>query len=78
MPKYVQGEEKKYFPMMIAALIAGAIVIAGFIYSLVKNADKTKIGSSKVNVMELSPGGKTAMPKTAPYVAPPTTPPPAK
>lgn len=69
---------KKYFSAVIAALIVGALVIAGFIYSTIKTGDETEIGGSKSGVVKLSPGVGVPTPKSAPSVVPPTTPPPSK
>ena len=44
MPQYKKGDEKKFFPTVIAALIVAAVAIASFIYSVVKNNDDSKIG----------------------------------
>jgi|GEM_PF-2486798 len=80
MPQYSKGDEKKYFPTVIAALIIAAIAISGFIYSMVKGQDDAKIGQpfdEKPGIVKLSPGSNTPTPKTAPSVPSPTTPPPS-
>lgn len=76
MPEYVKGEEKKYFPAVIAALIIGAIAIASLIFSLIKAGDNSEkdlgIGDG---VVKLNPDANLATPNSAPNVAPPTNPP---
>lgn len=79
MPEYKKGDEKKYFPSIIAALIVAAIAIASFIYSFVKNGDDSKIGQpleKNSPVIKLNPGADLQTPTTAPSVPSPTTPPP--
>ncbi|MCX6734421.1 MAG: hypothetical protein NTZ25_00750 [Candidatus Peregrinibacteria bacterium] len=79
MPEYKKGDEKKFFPTAIAALIVAAIAIASFIYSVVKTGDNAKVTQPSNNspVMKLNPGAGVQTPTTAPSVPSPTTPPPA-
>lgn len=80
MPQYSKGDEKKYFPTVIAALIVAAIAIASLIYSSIKNSDDAKIDEPLDNgsaVMKLSPGSNVQTPKSVPNVPAPTTPPPS-
>lgn len=76
MPEYVKGEEKKYFPAVIAALIIGAIAIASLIFSLIKVGDNSdnELGIGD-GVVKLNPDASLATPNSAPNVAPPTSPP---
>ncbi len=79
MPQYKKGDEKKFFPTVIAALIVAAVAIASFIYSVVKNGDDSKIGQPLDNdssIIKLNPGSDLQTPTTAPSVPTPTTPPP--
>lgn len=79
MPQYKRGDEKKFFPTIIAALIVAAVAISGFIYSFIKNGDDSKIGQpleKNSPVIELNPGAGVQTPKSAPSVTSPTTPPP--
>lgn len=78
MPEYVKGEERRYFPAVIAALIIGAIAIASLIFSLINAGDNSEqdlgIGD---DVVKLNPDASLATPNSAPNVAPPTSPPPS-
>ena len=80
MPQYQKGDEKKYFPTVIAAVIVAAIAIAAFIFSLVKTSDTAQLNQpagSASNVVKLNPGADLQTPKSAPAVTAPTTPPPS-
>lgn len=81
MPKYVKGEEKKYFPGIVAALVILASAIGFFIYSIVtgpvdKNLEKALIEEDEV--VKLNPGAGLAVPTSEPNIDQPTTPPPGK
>lgn len=81
MPKYVKGEENKYFPGIVAALVILASAIGFFIYSLVTGpADKNleKVLVEDEGVVKLNPGSGLAVPTSEPNIEQPTTPPPGK
>ena len=80
MPQYSNGDEKKYFPTVIAALIVAAIAIASFIYSFIKGGDTADLSQPAGNgtsVVKLNPGSTVPTPKSAPSVTSPTIPAPA-
>ncbi len=78
MPEYVKGEERKYFPAVIAALIVGAIAVASLIFSFIKAGDNSVadlgIGDGAI---KLSPGDGLPTPNSAPNITAPTAPPPS-
>ena len=78
MPTYRKGDEKKYFPFIIGALLALSAAVGYFIYSLVY----TTPGDLNPVVVEerdgttfVNPGG-AEVPTYAPNIEPPVTPPP--
>ncbi|MBD3331124.1 hypothetical protein GF354_06420 [Candidatus Peregrinibacteria bacterium] len=79
---YNEGDENKYFPMMLASLIAIAIAVSAFIYSVVRTEPgdvpyddiegvsvEMEDGNAYVNPTEIGPSG----PPSVPF---PTAPPP--
>ncbi len=79
MPQYKKGDENKFFPTVIAALVVAAVAIASLIYSIVKNSDDSKLGKPFENdssIMELNPNMNLQTPQSTPSVVAPTTPPP--
>lgn len=81
MPTYNKGDEKKYFPMVIAALIVLAVAIAGFVFSLVSKSpqeiDGVIIEESEDGTIMVSPGPGLATPEGPPNLPMPTSPPPS-
>lgn len=83
MPKYIKGEEKKYFPTVIAILIILATAIGFFIYSIVtgpidKSLKEVLVDDDGIINIQLNPGPDLAQPKIEPNIEQPTTPPPGK
>ncbi len=75
-----QVYSKGYLVGITAALIAIAIAVGSFIYSLVKNAGEyssVDITVSDNNTVSVNPNGNI-LPDHAPNVEPPTTKPPIK
>ncbi len=79
MPDYVKGEEKKYFSILIAALIIIALAIGSFIYALVTNNEKENLEEILIEndngTIKLSPGPGLATPTSEPNIPQPTAPP---
>jgi hypothetical protein len=78
MPQYQDGDEKKYFATVIAALVIIAIAVATFIFSLVRSDkdDFLEFLVEDVNgVPHVSPGPGMPVPDGPPNIPPPTSPP---
>ena len=79
MTQYQEGDEKKHFATIIAALVIVAIAVATFIFSLVKSDkdDFLEFLIEDINgVPHVSPGPGMLTPEGPPNVPPPTSPPP--
>lgn len=80
MPTYNEGDEKNYFPMMLAALVVVALAIATFIFNLVSpgpgDLDDDIIIEENGGFTKVSPGAGLAQPTSPPedIMAPTTAP----
>ena len=78
MPKYKAGDENRYFPTMIAALIVIAIALATFVVTFLfgtdKNLDEVLIGNME-GISTADPGEAMTFPTAEPNLIPPENPP---
>ncbi|MDP2643178.1 MAG: hypothetical protein Q8P62_05035 [Candidatus Peregrinibacteria bacterium] len=75
-----QVSSKNYLVVITAALIAIAVVVGGYIYSLVNNSGEysaVDVTVSENNTVSVNPNGNN-LPDHAPNVEPPTTKPPTQ
>ncbi len=78
MPKYKKGDEKEYFPKLIAILIVIAIAIGTFIVSLITGGEKQVLEDAFIEKSDegVNPTAAGPFPKSQPNVAAPGYPPP--
>ena len=80
MPTYKKGDENQYLPAVLTALVLIALVIASFVSGAVKGGPEDVNGVILEEVdgmVHANPSGGLTMPTSAPYVVPPTVPPPS-
>lgn len=76
---YEKGDENKYFPTVIAALIVLAVVIGGVVFTLLNGAPENLdqlIITEENGVTMIDPGPGLATPDGPPNIDQPTTLPP--
>jgi len=79
MPTYKKGDEKDYLPTVLAALVIIAVLVASFIFSLVKGDTGTlekDLLQVEDGVSFMNPDESMNVPSGPPILAEPTTPPP--
>ena len=76
MPKYKNGDEKKYFPGIVAALIVIALAVASFVYSLITAGEKERLEEEYIEADGgIDPSGNMTFPTKEPNLVQPIMPP---